>query len=123
MDIQLMGARIKNARQLRQMSLEQVAKKMGVNKSTVQRYESGAIRSPKLPVIKSIAEALDVNLRWLTGEAENIEPVSGDEEIARYLTLLEERPELRSLLKTAKDANVEQVQAVVDFLSAFRQHG
>ncbi len=123
MDIQLMGARIRNARQLRQMSLEQVAKKMGVNKSTVQRYESGAIRSPKLPVIKSIAEALDVNLRWLTGEAENIEPVSGDEEIARYLTLLEERPELRSLLKTAKDANVEQVQAVVDFLSAFRQHG
>ncbi len=123
MDIQLMGARIKNARQLRQMSLEQVAKKMGVNKSTVQRYESGAIRSPKLPVIKSIAEALDVNLRWLTGEAENIEPVSGDEEIARYLSLLEERPELRSLLKTAKDANVEQVQAVVDFLTAFRQHG
>ena len=123
MDIQLMGARIKNARQLRQVSLEQVARKIGLNKSTVQRYESGAIQSPKLPVIKAIAEALDVNLRWLTGEAENIEPVAGDEEISRYLSLLEERPELRSLLKTAKDANVEQVQAGVDFLSAFRAHG
>ncbi len=123
MDIQLMGARIRNARQLRQMSLEQVARKMGVNKSTVQRYESAAIQSPKLPVLKSLAEALEVDVRWLTGESSTIAPVSDDEEIARYLALLESRPELRSLLKTAEDANLEQVQAVVDFLSAFRRDG
>jgi len=124
MDTKLMGARIKNARQLRQVTLDQVAARIGVNKSTVQRYENGLIRSPKIPVIQSIANALDVNYLWLTGESGDIEPVSGDEEIARYLSLLESRPELRSLLKTAKDANVEQVQAVVDFLTAFRNgHG
>ena len=121
MDVKLLGARIKNARQLRQVTMEQVAHRIGVNKSTVQRYESGFIQSPKLPVIKSIAEALDVNYLWLTGESDSIEPVSGDDEINRYLSLLETRPELRSLLKTAEGANVDQVQAVVDFLSAFRQ--
>ena len=121
MDVKLLGARIKNARQLRQVTMEQVALRIGVNKSTVQRYESGFIQSPKLPVIKSIADALDVNYLWLTGESDSIEPVAGDEEINRYLSLLENRPELRSLLKTAEGANVDQVQAVVDFLSAFRQ--
>lgn len=124
MDTKLMGARIKNARQLRQVTLDQVAARIGVNKSTVQRYENGLIRSPKVPVIQSIANALEVNYLWLTGESSDIEPVSGDDEITRYLSLLESRPELRSLLKTAKDANVEQVQAVVDFLTAFRSgHG
>lgn len=121
MDVKLMGARIKNARQLRQVTMEQVAQRIGVNKSTVQRYESGLIQTPKLPVIKSIADALDVNCLWLTGESDSIEPVAGDDEINRYLSLLENRPELRSLLKTAEGANVEQVQAVVDFLTAFRQ--
>lgn len=121
MDVKLMGARIKNARQLRQVTMEQVAQRIGVNKSTVQRYESGFIQSPKLPVIKSIADALDVNYLWLTGESDSIEPVAGDDEISRYLSLLENRPELRSLLKTAEGANVDQVQAVVDFLTAFRQ--
>lgn len=121
MDVKLMGARIKNARQLRQITMEQVARRIGVNKSTVQRYESGFIQSPKLPVIRSIAEVLDVNYLWLTGESDSIEPVAGDDEISRYLSLLENRPELRSLLKTAEGANVEQVQAVVDFLTAFRQ--
>lgn len=122
MDIELMGARIKNARQLRQVTLSQVAQRIGVNKSTVQRYENGLIRSPKIPVIQAIANALEVNYLWLTGESADIEPVTDDEEVARYLSLLESRPELRSLLKTAEGANVEQVQAVVDFLSAFRSH-
>ncbi len=122
MDVKLMGARIKNARQLRQVTMEQVAQRIGVNKSTVQRYESGLIQTPKLPVIKSIADALDVNCLWLTGESDSIEPVAGDDEINRYLSLLENRPELRSLLKTAEGANVEQVQAVVDFLTAFRRN-
>ena len=122
MDVKLMGARIKNARQLRQVTMEQVAQRIGVNKSPLQRYVRGLLQTPKLPVIKSIADALDVNCLWLTGESDSIEPVAGDDEINRYLSLLENRPELRSLLKTAEGANVEQVQAVVDFLTAFRRN-
>ena len=49
-----------------------------------------------------------------------MEPVDGDEETTNYLRLLEERPELRALLKTAKGANSVQVQAVVAFLTALR---
>lgn len=122
MNIELLGKRIQNARQLRGVTMDQLARRIGVNKSTIQRYEKGLIRSPKLPVVRAMAEALEVSDLWLTGESSDIEPVPGDSEITRYLTLLETRPELRSLLKTAENANVEQVQAVVDFLSAFRSH-
>ena len=120
MDLKLLGVRIRNARKLRLMTLDEVAAQIGVNKSTVQRYEKGAIRTPKVPVIRAMAEALGVNYDWLTGENPDMEPVDGDEEITNYLRLLEERPELRALLKTAKGANPVQVQAVVAFLTAMR---
>ena len=120
MDLKLLGLRIRNARKLRQMTLDEVAAQVGVNKSTVQRYEKGGIGSPKTPVIRAMAGAVGVNYAWLTGENPDMEPVDGDDEITNYLRLLEERPELRSLLKTAKGANPVQVQAVVDFLTALR---
>ena len=37
------GARIKQLRELRGLTLEQVGDSIGVNKATVQRYETGKI--------------------------------------------------------------------------------
>ena len=123
MNIDLLAVRIKNARKLRGMTMEDLAAELDLNKSTIQRYEAAKIAAPKRPVVKAIADCLDVNVDWLTGESETVEPVSGDEELTRYLELLERRPELRSLLKTAEGAKAEQVQAVVDFLTALRSSG
>ena len=123
MRIDLLAVRIKNARKLRGMTMEDLAAELDLNKSTIQRYEAAKIAAPKRPVVKAIADCLDVNVDWLTGESETVEPVSGDEELTRYLDLLERRPELRSLLKTAEGAKAEQVQAVVDFLTALRSSG
>jgi len=120
MDIDILAVRIKNARKLRGVTMEELAAAIDMNKSTVQRYEAARIKTPKRPVVQAIASYLNVNMGWLTGESESIEPVDGDEEITRYLTLLETRPDLRSLLKTAEGAKTEQVQAVVDFLTALR---
>lgn len=123
MRIDLLAVRIKNARKLRGMTMEDLAAELDMNKSTIQRYEAAKIAAPKRPVVQAIANCLNVNVDWLTGESETVEPVSGDEEITRYLELLERRPELRSLLKTAEGAKAEQVQAVVDFLTALRSGG
>ena len=120
MNINLLAVRIKNARKLRGVTMEELAEAVDMNKSTIQRYEAARIQSPKRPVIQAIASALDVNMEWLTGESETVEPVAGDEEITRSLDNLQKRPELRSLLKTAEGAKTEQVQAVVDFLTALR---
>ena len=51
------GKRIKQTREERNMSLQDVAEITGVARSTVQRYEAGRIDKLKLPVIESIARA------------------------------------------------------------------
>lgn len=63
------GVRIKQARELRDMTLQDIADKIGIAKSTVQRYETGAIKKAKLPVLQSIANALSVNPSWLIGKS------------------------------------------------------
>lgn len=119
MDLELLGTRMKSARRLRKRTLDDVADAIGVNKSTVQRYEVGKIAHPKLPVIKSVAEYLDVSHRWLIGETEDMDPVS--DELEKLLKMLENRSELRALLKTADHADAREVQAVMDFFTALRR--
>jgi repressor LexA len=69
-----MGDRIKIARELRNMTLEDIAKEIGVAKSTIQRYETGKINTPKIPVVMAIADALNVDPSWLTGKTDTMDP-------------------------------------------------
>lgn len=65
------GYRIKQTREEKGLTLEELAKLIGIHKSTVLRYEQGKIERIKLPVIGSIASALNVNPSWLVGMSEN----------------------------------------------------
>lgn len=67
------GNRIKYARDLRDVTLDDIAKKVGVAKSTIQRYEAGKITTIKIPVVESIAIALNVNPAWIVGKSEDME--------------------------------------------------
>lgn len=64
-DNKAIGARIKNRRLELGLTLQEVADKVGVQNSTIYRYESGAISKIKMPVIEAIAVALRVNPAWL----------------------------------------------------------
>lgn len=64
------GDRIKSRRDELDMTLDEVAAKVGVSKSTIQRYENGLIGRIKLPVIESIADALWISPDWLVGVSE-----------------------------------------------------
>lgn len=64
------GGRIKSRRDELDMTLDEVASKVGVSKSTIQRYENGLIGRIKLPVIESIADALWISPDWLIGVSE-----------------------------------------------------
>mgnify|MGYP003292918835 CR=1 FL=1 len=70
-DLTLIGNRIKDVRKELGMTLDDVAKKVGVAKSTIQRYEAGLITSPKLPVLVAIANAFGVNEDWITGNSDD----------------------------------------------------
>ena len=67
------GNRIKYARDLKDATLEDVARKVGVAKSTIQRYEAGKISAIKIPVVDAIAMALNVNPAWIVGKSDHME--------------------------------------------------
>lgn len=61
------GKRIEERRHELGYTLDYIATKIGVAKSTIQRYEKGQIRKIKLPVIESIASVLFVDPNWIIG--------------------------------------------------------
>lgn len=71
MNNKLVGARIKEARIDRDLSIEEVASAIGLNKSTISRYERGDIENPKLMVIEAIAQVLHTNPSWLVGKSDD----------------------------------------------------
>lgn len=70
----LIGRRIKECREEKGMTQEELGRKLGYNKSTIQRYETGLISSLKIPVLHAIASALDVNPDYLALKSNDKEP-------------------------------------------------
>ena len=65
------GKRIKQARESRKMSQEELGSLLGLNKSSIQRYESGQVQRIKLPILENMAKILNVNPNWLVLKADN----------------------------------------------------
>ncbi|MBS7174923.1 MAG: helix-turn-helix transcriptional regulator [Clostridiales bacterium] len=74
MNTDLMGLRIKQKRTEKNITQDDLAKNLGLNKSTIQRYETGKIKAVKLPVIEAMARMLHVNPAWLIGKSEEETP-------------------------------------------------
>lgn len=70
LDRKVVAERIAEARQYRGMTLTEVAEKVGIDKSTIMRYEKCQVKKMRLPVIEAIARALDVNPAWIVGKAD-----------------------------------------------------
>ena len=68
------GRRIKERRTELNITMPELGRRVGVNKSTIQRYESGKIDTIKLPVLAAIAQTQNVSAAWLTGQSPHAEP-------------------------------------------------
>ena len=74
MDNVEIGKRIKQSRDAKSMSQEDLGNLLGLNKSTIQRYESGQVQRIKLPILENMAKILGVNPSWLVLKSNNPEP-------------------------------------------------
>ena len=101
------GTRISSARSMRGLTLEEVASKVGVAKSTIMRYEKGTISKIKLPVIESISHVLGVDPNWIVGNVDSPSPAG------RSITLSE--AELQ-LIRDFRDASEEIRHAAAGML-------
>ena len=68
---ELIGIRIKESRLSKDITMKELSEIVGVAESTISRYENGKVGDIKLPVISSIANALDVDPYWILGLTNN----------------------------------------------------
>lgn len=99
------GLRIRSAREMRGLTLDDIATSVGVARSTVQRYEKGSIAKIKLPVLQSIAGALNVNPNWLIGNTDDPTSAIPQYSAASTLTAAEQQlvNDYRSLNEEGQD--------------------
>lgn len=72
------GLKIKKTRKQRKISADDLAKKIGVAKSTIYRYENGDIGKMPVTRMKEIAKILDVDENELLGIKRTIKDKIGD---------------------------------------------
>ena len=61
----LIGNRIKLRREQLNLTQEELGTHLSLNKSTINRYESGEVKKIKLPILHALAKFLDVDPNWL----------------------------------------------------------
>lgn len=128
MDIKLIADRIKYARSLRDLTLDEIADEIGVAKSTVQRYEKGLIASPKLPVLQAIAKTLDVSPMWLCGKTDLIdckeeqtnEHYYFNEDARELAEFMFKNPEYKVLFDASRKVKKEDIEFVKQFMDRMR---
>ena len=67
------GERIKERRTELKLSMPELGKRIGVNKSTIHRYEADGVDPKRTMIINGLAEALLTTPEWLTGLSDDKE--------------------------------------------------
>ena len=89
------GKRIQERRKALKLSVEDVAKKLNKNRTTVYRYEKGDIGNLPLETLKPLADILDTTPAYLMGWEDKNDNVSEDPPLLQnnfvaYVSLFEE---------------------------------
>ncbi len=122
----LIGKRIRIAREQAGINKKELAERINVSPSTISRYESGDFDRVKIAILKSIAEATNVNPLWISGESENMDVPKANtyylnEETAQMAQELFENKEMRILFSAARDAKPEDLKTAADVLLALKR--
>ena len=75
------GERIKNRRKEIGMSADVLAKRIGVSRSTIFRYENGSIENLPMSNLEPIAKTLYTSVQYLMGWDDNEAPTISGERI------------------------------------------
>lgn len=111
---------IKLKRKEKDMTLRELAEKVGVSEATVSRWESGDIRSMKRKNIEALSKILGISpailMEWEeyeeTGEQYYLDPES--KEMAEFLA---KNKDYKVLFDAMKNVRPSDIQSVLDFIN------
>ena len=102
--------RLKELRSTRNISQATLADRLGMSKSTIGMYETGAI-TPSLEALNAIADYFNVSISYLVGE-EDISMYFFDPEVAEMAQELHDRPEMKVMFDAGRKLDKEDIEAV-----------
>jgi transcriptional regulator with XRE-family HTH domain len=109
---------LKNTREMRNLTQEQLAEMANLNRVTVAKYESGRVE-PGAGALAKLADAMDVSADYLlsreTGDHTQIDPM-----VLALAQRISEDKRLMVLLNVASDATPEEKQAATAMLQSFQ---
>lgn len=111
MDMFLFATRLKEAREDRNVSAKELAEHLGINKSTIHRYETGELKGVKQATLIAIADYLNVNPDYLIGATDNKHTVKEAEALMADIT-----DDEKMLLELFRRVPVESQQMVLDMV-------
>lgn len=117
-----MSEKIYTLRKEQNKTLEDIAKMVGVGKSTVRKWETGMIANMRRDKIAKLAKALNTTPAYLMGWVENEETEKKNDTIADIILKLRTDSELLDMVQTISELSAEQRKAVQALLSAFNSN-
>lgn len=79
--------RLRHARDIRDLSQGELAKRAGLQASAVSHFETGA-RKPSFDNLRRLADALDVTTDYLLGRVNDLKDLAGADKLHRHLDRL-----------------------------------
>ena len=96
------GKRIRDRRMELELTLQDVADRVGVQNSTIYRYERGEIKRVKMPVIEAIASALQIPTGYLLGHCDKARKINAKECADILRSFIQHRKHMNQNLYTAE---------------------
>lgn len=104
------------------VSQSDLADYLGITHFVVSEWKRGLSTSfTKSQYLKKMAEYFHVSVEYLIGTSDNKVPGSHGKELDDYLQQLKDRPEMRTLFKTAKGATKEDVEQAIKIIEALKK--
>lgn len=110
------GQRIRERRKELKISVDELAKKIKKDRSTIYRYENGDIENLPLDILDPIADALNTTPAYLMGWEE---VQKNNDTIADVIIRLRTDNDFLSLVDTLNKLDTEKISSVKQMLDTF----
>ena len=112
---------IRLKRKEKNMTLKDLAQRVGVSEATVSRWESGDIRSMKRPNIEALSKILGISpailMEWEEYEETGTEQYYLDPESKEMAEFLANNKDYKVLFDAMKNVRPSDIQSVLDFIN------
>jgi len=115
--MQTIGERIRELREAKGWTQDDLAEAAGIHRVTIAKYEAGKVE-PKSTSLSRLAAALEVDAGFLLGEVD--EMTDKDKELWELREKVRRDPERHYLFSIASDASIDDVRRAVAIIDALK---